>query len=165
MSNYHERIAEAEERSREIEGQLSDPEIASQPGQYQKLAKDLGALRPIIEVGERYRRVGGELEESRAMTEDADPDLAEMARSEVESLSAELALIDAELSALFTPKDPNDEKNAIFEIRAGTGGDEAALFAADLFRMYTRYAENRGWKIEPSRTHPPGLAASRKSSR
>ncbi|MBW2272239.1 MAG: peptide chain release factor 1 [Deltaproteobacteria bacterium] len=157
MPNYLERITEAEERSREIEGQLSDPEVASQPGQYQKLAKGLGALRPIIEVGERYRRVLGELEESRAMTEDADPDLAEMARSEVESLSAELAALDAELSLLFTPKDPNDEKNAIFEIRAGTGGDEAALFAADLFRMYTRYAENRGWKIEPLSSSPtPG---------
>jgi peptide chain release factor 1 len=148
MSQYLERITEIDERSREIEGQLADPEIAGQPGKYRELAKDLGAMRPVQEVGTRYREVLAELEEARVMSEDSDPELAEMARGEVKQLEAELEEIDARLYDLFIPKDPNDEKNAIFEIRAGTGGDEAALFAGDLFRMYSRFAEARGWKLE-----------------
>ena len=157
MGKYLSRIAEAEERARELEGQLADPELARQPGQYQKLAKALGALRPILEAGERYRAVEGELGDSRAMVDDADAELAEMARADVETLGLELAELEAKLAELFTPKDPNDEKNAVFEIRAGAGGDEAALFAADLFRMYSRYAERVGWKIEPlSKSDTPG---------
>jgi peptide chain release factor 1 len=148
MSKYLERIAEAEERSREIEGQLSDPEIASQPGKFKELAVDLAALRPVVEIGRRYGETVRELEEARLMSEDSDADLAEMARGEVESLSAELAELDQKLFEHFVPVDPRDSKNAIFEIRAGTGGDEAALFAGDLFRMYLRYAERLGWKVE-----------------
>ncbi len=149
MSKYLARISEAEERSREIEGQLANPEMVSgQPGRFETLAKDLGALRPVVEVGGRYRTVLGELEDARAMAEEDDAEMAEMARAEVESLGAKLEELDAELFALFVPKDPNDERNAIFEIRAGTGGDEAALFAGDLFRMYVRYAESLGWKVE-----------------
>ncbi len=149
MAKYHSRIAEAEERARELEGQLADPELASEPGQYQKLAKALGGLRPVLDAGERYNAILAELADSQAMVDEGDPEIAEMARSEIESLTAELEALEMKLADLFTPKDPNDEKNAIFEIRAGTGGDEAALFAADLFRMYTRYAEHVGWKIEP----------------
>ncbi len=148
MSTYLNRIAEAEERAREIEGQLANPAIAKEAGSYQKLAKLLGNLRPVLEAGDRYRALIGELHDSRAMTEDADPELADLARSDVERLEGEIDSVERELADLLTPKDPNDEKNAIFEIRAGTGGDEAALFAADLFRMYSRYAENVGWKIE-----------------
>ena len=148
MSKYLERIAEAVERSREIEGQLSDPDIANQPGRFKHLAKNLANLRPVVEVSERYREVVRELEEAGQMSEDADADLAEMARGELGSLGAELAELDQKLFEHFTPKDPRDAKNAIFEIRAGTGGDEAALFAGDLFRMYVRYAEGLGWKVE-----------------
>ena len=148
MSKYLERIAEAEERSREIEGQLADPDVASQPGRFKELAKNLAELRPIVEVGGRYSDVAKQREEARAMVEDDDPDLVEMARSELDSLDRELEQLDQKLFALFVPKDPLDEKNAIFEIRAGTGGDEAALFAGDLFRMYTRYSERLGWKVE-----------------
>jgi peptide chain release factor 1 len=149
MPDYLERIAEAEERTHEIEGQLADPEVASQPGRYQQLAKDLGRLRPFLEVGLRYRGVLAQLDDSRAMVEDADSEIAEMARVEAETLTPQLEAIEQELFELLAPRDPNDEKNAIFEIRAGTGGDEAALFAADVFRMYSRYAEGRGWKLEP----------------
>ena len=148
MSKYLERIAEAKERSREIEGQLADPDVASKPGRIQELAKDLGSLRPVVETGTRYEDVVQQLEDAHAMLDDADPDLAELARGEATELESELAELDAKLFDLFIPKDPNDEKNAIFEIRAGTGGDEAALFAGDLFRMYTRYAERLGWKVE-----------------
>ena len=157
MSKYLERIAEAEERSREIEGQLSDPQVASQPGKFKELAKDLAGLRPVVEIGQRYGAATRELEEARQMSQDPDSDLAEMARGEIESLTAELAELDQRLFELFVPKDPRDSKNAIFEIRAGTGGDEAALFAGDLFRMYTRYAEHLGWKVDVmSSSETPG---------
>ncbi len=157
MSKYLERITEAEERSREIEGQLADPDVASQPGRFKDLAKDLAELRPVVDTGMRYRDVIRELDEAKQMVEDDDADVAEMARSELESLTAELEELDQKLFELFIPKDPLDEKNAIFEIRAGTGGDEAALFAGDLFRMYTRYAERLGWKVDiMSSSETPG---------
>jgi len=148
MSKYLERITQAVEQSREIEGQLSDPDVASQPGRFKELAKDLAALRPVVDLSQRYREVVRELEEAEQMIGDADSDLAEMARGELESLASELASLDQTLFEHFTPKDPRDSKNAIFEIRAGTGGDEAALFAGDLFRMYVRYSEGLGWKVE-----------------
>jgi len=157
MGKYLNRIAEAEERARELEGQLADPDVAKEAGKYQKLAKQLGNLRPLLDAGERYRSVVSQLDESKAMVDDPDEEMAELARSEVESLSEELASLEAGLADLLQPKDPNDDKNAIFEIRAGTGGDEAALFAADLFRMYTRYAEDTGWKVESlSTSETPG---------
>ncbi len=148
MSKYLERIAEAEERAREIEGQLSEPAVSGQPGRIKELAKDLASLRPVVELGGRYTKVVRELEEARAMSQDSDSEIAAMARGELEALTTELSELDQELFEFFLPKDPNDEKNAIFEIRAGTGGDEAALFAGDLFRMYVRYAENLGWKVD-----------------
>jgi peptide chain release factor 1 len=148
VADFLERIAEAEAKARDLETQLSDPDVAKQPGAIEKLGRRLGRLRPLLELGERYRVAVGELDDSRAMLEDDDPEMAELARGEVERLEAELPRLETELRVLLTPRDPNDEKNAIFEIRAGTGGDEAALFAADLFRMYTRYAESRNWKIE-----------------
>ena len=148
MADFLERIAEAEAKVRELETQLSDPDVAKQPGAIEKLGRRLGGLRPLLELGERYRAAIGELEDSRAMLEDEDSEMAELARGEVERLEVEVSQLETELRVLLTPRDPNDEKNAIFEIRAGTGGDEAALFAADLFRMYTRYAESRNWKIE-----------------
>ena len=148
MADFLERIDEALARSRELETQLSDPDIGKEPGAIEKLGKRLGALRPLLEVGERYRTATAELEDARSMLADDDPEMQELARGEIERLEELLPALETELRVLLTPKDPNDEKNAIFEIRAGTGGDEAALFAADLFRMYTRYAESRGWKID-----------------
>ena len=157
MSKYLERIAEANERSREIEGQLADPDVASQPGRFKELAKDLASLRPVVGIGGRYEEVVRELDEARQMSDADDPELAEMARGELESLIEELANLDRQLFEIFIPKDPRDEKNAIFEIRAGTGGDEAALFAGDLFRMYVRYAEGLRWKVEMiSSSETPG---------
>jgi len=157
MSKYLERISEANERSREIEGQLADPDVASQPGRFKELAKDLASLRPVVGIGGRYEEVVRELDEARQMSDEDDPELAEMARGELESLTEELANLDQQLFEIFIPKDPRDEKNAIFEIRAGTGGDEAALFAGDLFRMYVRYAERLRWKVEMlSSSETPG---------
>jgi len=154
MAKYLSRIAEAEERARELEGQLSDPDVAKETGRFQKLAKALGGLRPLLEAGVRYRRLLTDLEEARGMSRDADAELAELAQAEIERLETELQDLESELYHLLTPRDPNDEKNAILEIRAGTGGDEAALFAADLFRMYSRYAERLGWRIDPLSSSP-----------
>jgi peptide chain release factor 1 len=148
MADFLDRIEEAEARARDLEQQLSDPEIAKQAGQVQKHAKALGRIRPLVEAGGRYRKVMIGLAEARAMLEDEDPEMAELARGELEGLEARRVEVEAELTELLMPKDPNDEKNALLEIRAGTGGDEAALFAGDLFRMYSRYAEHCGWKIE-----------------
>ena len=146
---FLDRIRNNESRARELESQLSDPDLAGDPGRFAKIGKELGQLRPVLEVGERYRETVSSLAESRAMVEDPDPEVAELARDETRSLEERLADLEGELAVLFTPKDPNDEKNALLEIRAGTGGDEAALFAADLFRMYSRYADTLGWKVEP----------------
>ena len=148
MADFLERITEAEARSRDLETQLSDPNVGKEPRAIEKLGRRLGALRPLLEVGGRYRAALSELDEGKALLEDDDPEMADFARSEVERLQTSIAELETELRILLTPKDPNDEKDAIFEIRAGTGGDEAALFAADLFRMYTRYAESLGWKID-----------------
>ncbi len=157
MSKYLNRIEEAEERARELEAQVADPELAKQAGQYQKVARALGALRPLLEAGDRYRVVVQELDDSRSMLDDSDAELAELARTETLELEARLVELENELAILLTPRDPNDDKNVILEIRAGTGGDEAALFAADLFRMYARFAELAGWKVERmSSSETPG---------
>ena len=157
MSKYLNRIEEAEERARELEARVADPELAKQAGQYQKVARSLGALRPLLDTGERYRNVLRELEDSRSMLDDSDAELAELARTETTDLEEQLGQLEVELAILLTPRDPNDDKNVILEIRAGTGGDEAALFAADLFRMYARYAEVTGWKVERlSSSETPG---------
>jgi len=148
VADFLERIAEAEARSRDLETQLSDPDVGKQPGAIEKIGKRLGSLRPLIEVGAKYKAAVSELEDAKSMLEDDDPDMQEMAREDITRLEALIPELETELRVLLTPKDPNDEKNAIFEIRAGTGGDEAALFAADLFRMYTRYAETLGWRID-----------------
>ena len=154
MADFLDSIANAEARSREIETELSNPEVAKQAGRYQKLAKELGGLGPLVRVGERYRQVLGGIDEARAMVGDEDPEMAELARSELEGLESELGALEDQIQELLVPKDPNDAKNAIFEIRAGAGGDEAALFAGDLFRMYSRYAEQEGWKVELMSSSP-----------
>ncbi|HME71905.1 MAG TPA: peptide chain release factor 1, partial [Myxococcota bacterium] len=155
-----ERIGEIEVRARSLEERLADPQVASVPGEYAKVAKQLGGLRPVLEAGRRYRQVVSEIEGSRDLLAESDPELREMARADVERLTREREALEAQIRELLLPKDPNDDKGVILEIRAGAGGDEAALFAAELFRMYGRYAESRGWKVEPlslSETGPGGL--------
>jgi peptide chain release factor 1 len=149
MSDLSDRIAEIEARATGLESRLSDPALAAQPGEYAKVGKQLGSLRPVLEAARRWRRAQSELDDARGMLHDADTELRDMAQAEVERLSAEVSALESQIKELLVPKDPNDDKDVILEIRAGTGGDEAALFAADLFRMYTRYAEALGWKVEP----------------
>ena len=149
MSDLSDRLSEIEARARALEERLSDPALASQPGEYAKVGKQLGALRPVLEAARRWRQIVSELEDARLLLHESDAELRELANSEVERLGAERDALESRIKELLLPKDPNDDKDVILEIRAGTGGDEAALFAADLFRMYSRYAEAMGWKVEP----------------
>ncbi|MFP6564830.1 MAG: peptide chain release factor 1 [Myxococcota bacterium] len=148
MPDFLARIDESTERTSALEADLANPEISRQPGRYQKLAKELARLRPVVETGAAYRAALLQITESEIMASDDDAEIADLARSELEELKATKASLEKKLRELLIPRDPNDDRNAIFEIRAGTGGEEASLFAADLFRMYSRYAENLGWKIE-----------------
>jgi peptide chain release factor 1 len=148
MSELVQRIEETEARARELEAQLADPAVASQPSRYAALAKEHSRLRPLLETGARYRRARAELADARSMIGESEEELRILARAEIERLEPELEKLEAEIRLLLVPPDPNDERNVILEIRAGTGGEEAALFAGELFRMYSRYAEIRGWKVE-----------------
>ena len=157
MADYLEKISEAEVRARALEEQLADPELAQKPSEYQRLGKQLALERPLLEAGARYRATLSELGGAREMLADDDPRIAQMARSDVQRLVADRDQIEQDLRQLLVPIDPNDVRNAILEIRAGTGGDEAALFAGDLFRMYHRHADRVGWQIEQmSASDTPG---------
>ncbi|RLC24117.1 MAG: peptide chain release factor 1 [Deltaproteobacteria bacterium] len=142
------RTDEIEDRYRELEGFLGRPEVIRDRKAYQKYAKELSVLAPIITTVRKCRSLEAEIENNRSLLEDPDPEMRKLAREEIDGLRADLSRLEKDLKVLLLPKDPNDEKNILLEIRAGTGGDEAALFAADLFRMYLRYAELRGWKTE-----------------
>ena len=149
MSDLLDKIAVFEERAGQLEQQLADPALAQDRKQFAGVGKELASLRPVVEAGERYRGVLTGIADAEALTEDADPEVAELAQAELEELTTTREQLEQELRVLLVPRDPNDDKNVILEIRAGTGGDEAALFAGDLFRMYSRYAEKQGWKVEP----------------
>ena len=143
-----EKLREIETRFEHLEKELAQPEVISDQSVYQKHMKEHSGLLPIVTAYRSYKEAWEELEDSRALLEDADPEIRKLARDEIQDLEGTLERLEAELKVLLLPKDPNDEKNIILEIRAGTGGEEAALFAADLFRMYSRYAELRGWRTE-----------------
>ena len=149
MSDLLDKIAVFEEHARQLEEQLADPNLARDRKAYAEVARELAGLRAIVEAGASYRSTLSEIADAESMLKDPDPEMAQMARAELESLGQRQAELESQMRLLLVPRDPNDEKNAILEIRAGTGGDEAALFAGDLFRMYARYAERCGWKVEP----------------
>src|SRR5690606_24618758 len=130
-----------------LEEQLADPAVGARSGEYQALAKELGRLRPLLEAGGRYRKLLADLEGAQALADDEE--LREEAREEIARLEPELRAVERQLRLLLVPPDPNDERDVILEIRSGAGGEEASLFAGDLYRMYCRYAERRGWKVEP----------------
>ncbi len=136
------------DRFREVEGLLSDPSVVSNQEKFRALTREHAELSEVVETFERYRKVRDEIEGNRELLRDADVEVREMARLELPELEETLQDLEKQLTLLLLPKDPNDEKNILLEIRAGTGGEEAALFAADLFRMYSRYADARGWRVE-----------------
>ncbi len=144
-----DRLQSLESRYQELETALTDPEIIRAQDLYQKYRKELADLTPLIQTFQRFQRVEKELAENQTLLkEETDEELKAYAREEIQSLKDQTAQLEEELRFLLLPKDPNDDKNVILEIRAGTGGEEAGLFAADLFRMYTRLAERKGWKLE-----------------
>ena len=154
-----ENLTDIGEKRVSLEMQLSDPEIVADQKKYQKLVREHSHVVKLDELYTDYCTVCRDLEENEEIlrNEGDDPELAELARAETEELIGKKAELEERIRVLLLPRDPNDEKNILLEIRAGTGGDEAALFAADLFRMYSRYAESQGWKIEIMSSNPIGI--------
>ena len=144
-----EKLAHVEERYEELNTVLSDPDIASDYVRANEYAQERAELEEVVNTYRRYRQVQEELSDTRSLLqENLGSEMSELALEEIASLEDEADDLEQELRAFLLPKDPNDEKNVIVEIRAGTGGEEAALFAGDLYRMYSRYAENKGWKTQ-----------------
>ncbi len=132
----------------ELGGLLSDPDVMSDQNRYRELGKEYAQLEPIVECFNAFEKNKEAIDSAKEMLREADVELKKMAEEELTQLKEKKALLETELKTLLLPKDPNDEKNVYLEIRAGTGGHEAALFAGDLFRMYSRFAENKGWKVQ-----------------
>jgi peptide chain release factor 1 len=153
----YEKLQGIEERYLQLEQGLSDPQTIANPKEYQRLAKEHSELTPCVQALRKHRHLLKQLEENKELLTDPDQEIRDLAREENRKLQTDLEGVEQQLRDLLTPPDPNDERNVILEIRAGTGGDEAALFAADLARMYTRYAESMGWKMEILNSHPTGI--------
>jgi peptide chain release factor 1 len=149
MADLLERISAFADRSQQLEEQLARPEVASNPAESRRLARELAGLRPAAAAAREYRKLLADLEGARALLGEGDAEMRELAQSELSGLEERRGTLEKEIRVLLLPRDPDDEKDAILEIRAGAGGEEAALFAQELFRMYGRYAERRGWKVEP----------------
>ncbi|MBI4126007.1 MAG: peptide chain release factor 1 [Deltaproteobacteria bacterium] len=147
-----------EKRFDELSTLLSDPAVIADTTRYRTLAKEQSDLKALVETYRTFRKVNLDLTNTQHLIKDErDPELRELAASEISQLEATATSLEQHLRLLLLPKDPNDEKNTLLEIRAGTGGEEAALFAAELFRMYQRYAETKKWKIEMLENNPTGL--------
>ena len=153
-----ERLRSVEARYEELNQQLAEPEIASDSKRYQKVAKSQAELGELVNKYHTYKDLERGISETQIMVRDEkDPELKTMAEEELAGLQQRLAQCESDLKLLLLPKDPNDERNVILEVRAGTGGDEAALFVADVFRMYSRYAETQRWKVEILSSNPTGI--------
>ncbi len=152
-----EKLLEVEKRYIELEGMMSDPQLAGQQREYAKVAKERSDLEEIVVCYREWRKVEQEIADNRQLMDENDEAMRELVKEELTNLRERKEALETKLKYLILPKDPNDAKNVIVEIRAGTGGDEAALFAAELFRMYSRYAESRGWRVEMMSSNPTGL--------
>ncbi len=143
-----DKLDQIEARYEDLGRQLGDPSLLSDQKKFQTVAKQHRDLEPTVEKFREYRKLRDAIDEARAMANDSDPDVRGMAEEELLELEPKLPVVEEELKVLLLPKDPNDDKNIIIEVRAGTGGDEASLFAAEIFRMYLRFAEQHRWKVE-----------------
>lgn len=155
------KLEEVDKRFEALEHRLSDPALANNPQEFRLLSKERADLLPLVEAFRQYRSMVDELESNKALLEDKDPDMRGMAKEEISRLEPEIGRLEAELKILLLPKDPNDDKNILLEIRAGAGGEEAALFAGELFRAYERYAATMGWRVELLSTNPTGIGGYR----
>src|SRR5947208_17126039 len=143
-----DKLAAEEQRYEQLMARLGTTEVQSDPADYRKHAKALAEVEPLVEKYREYKSVAADIKGAEELAASADADMRELAKEELKALTVRRDALVAELKVLLIPKDPNDEKNVVPEIRAGTGGDEAALFASDLFRMYSKFAERNGWRLE-----------------
>ena len=155
-----DRLESVERRYAELDTLMADPAVSADYTRIQALAKEQASIRTLVDLSRQYRAVLRQIEDAQSlMREETDADMAALAREEEQELQADKERVEAELRLALIPKDPNDEKNVILEIRAGAGGDEAGLFASDLYRMYTRYAQRNGWHTEVIDVNQTGLGA------
>jgi peptide chain release factor 1 len=152
-----DKLAATERQYEELLQKLGSAEIQSDPSEYRKQAKRLADVEPIVDKFREYKSVTHHIAETEELAAGSDDDMKELAQAELKSLVARREALVADLKQLLVPKDPNDEKNVVLEIRAGTGGDEAALFAAELFRMYSKFAERQGWRLEIMSSNDTGV--------
>ncbi len=152
-----DKLAAEEQRYEQLMARLGTTEVQSDTAEYRKHAKALAEVEPLVEKFREYKAVSNDLRGAEELAASGDADMRELAKEELKALTTRRDALVAELKVLLIPKDPNDEKNVILEIRAGTGGDEAALFAGELFRMYSKFAERNGWRIEVMSTSDTGI--------
>jgi len=152
-----QKLEEVDNRYEELERLLTDPKVLGNPKEMQKLARERAEISKLVETYRAYKKVKEEIKESHDLLLESDEEMRELAKSEFQSLKERQAALEEEIKILLLPKDPRDEKDIFLEIRAGTGGEEAALFAADLFRMYAKYAEMNRWRAEVVTQNPTGL--------
>lgn len=153
-----DRLEDLVMRLEEVLNQLSEPDVASNPERFRKLMKEQSDLTPIVEAYREYKRNRQNIEESlMLLDEESDEEMRELAKEELSESKANVERLEEKLKILLLPKDPNDDKNVIVEIRAGAGGDEAALFAAEIYRMYVHYAESRRWRVETMECEEIGI--------
>jgi peptide chain release factor 1 len=156
-----DKLQEVEARFQDVEAKLGDPALAERPAEFRRLSREHAQLQPVVAEYRRHRELKAELASNKALLGDRDADLAELARDEVKRLEPELEASARRLQILLLPKDPNDDRNLLLEVRAGAGGEEAALFVGELFRMYQRYAERQGWRVEILSSNPTGIGGFR----
>lgn len=143
-----DKLEAVESRFNEIEHKLADPGLATRPDEFRRLSREHSSLIEIVEAYRRYKRLKGDIDSNKELIREGDQDFISMAKEELKTLEPELAQTAEKLQLLLLPQDPNDQKNILLEVRAGAGGDEAALFAAELFRSYQRFSERQGWKVD-----------------
>ncbi len=142
------KLEKLQDRYEELAALMSDPGVINDQNRFREFSKEYAELEPVVKAFAAYTDAQGDLAEAQLMAEDSDPDMREMAREELNDAKARIEQLEAELQVLLLPKDPNDGRNVYLEVRAGTGGDEAAIFSGDLYRMYAKFAETQGWRIE-----------------
>jgi peptide chain release factor 1 len=143
-----DKLQSVESRYEELMGRMADPAVQSDPSEYRTVAKSLSEIEPLVEKFREYKTIVQEIAQAEELAASGDPEMQALAAEELRSLEGRRDILLADIKVLLIPKDPNDAKNVVVEIRAGTGGDEAALFASDLLRMYSRFAERQGWRVE-----------------
>ena len=152
-----DKLEAVESRFLEIESRLADPEMGNQPAEFRKLSLEHSNLQEIVDEYRKYKKLKSEIQSNDELMREKDPEISAMAKEELKQLEPQLEVSKKQLQLLLLPKDPNDAKNVVFEIRAGAGGDEAALFVGELFRLYQRYAERQGWRVDILSVNPTGL--------